>query len=156
MRKIAATLTTLALAGLGLIIPATTAQAAPGCDDNYHATPSGYMYAFDGNYCEVYLGRSNTQDTDWGNGAGGFQGGDTNKASSLVYKGSSGTAMKVYNGTGDDFGGGYNCISAGEYYVDVLAGNKFTATTGNPIDVNNQISSHKKVSESACNGHFME
>lgn len=146
MRKTATAFAVLGLALTGFVLPATGAQAAAEpratCSDNYRDAKFGYMYAYDGTYCRTYVGKSNTSDKNWGS--------DSNKASSLVYKGSSGSAMKVYDLV--NYGGGWNCMPAGEHWVDKLSRNKFS----NGNNVNNDISSSKKTTEAACHGRFLK
>ncbi|MCC5036894.1 hypothetical protein DMH02_027905 [Streptomyces sp. WAC 00631] len=156
MRKIPAVLATLALAALGAAVPATTAQAAPtgalaGCADAWPSATSGYFYAYSGYGCSGFLGKAYGDDSNWGDSGGSFQGGDTNSASSILHKGTSGSAVAVYNGTGTGWSGGYACIAKSEYYVSDLSDNYFTS--GAKAD--NAISSHRWVSNAACNGNWL-
>ncbi|KAF2778053.1 hypothetical protein ACFWQ6_27900 [Streptomyces coelicoflavus] len=150
MRKILAAAATLGLAGLGAIVPATGAQAATACDTAWHNARSGYFYAYSGYNCSGYIGSTDSWDSDYGNSSGPFQGGDTNTASSILHKGTSGMAVQVFNGTGQDWGGGHTCIKKSEYYMSSLAGHTFTSGAG----VNNGISSHRWVWNSSC-GKFL-
>ncbi|NEA98875.1 hypothetical protein [Streptomyces sp. SID13726] len=145
MRKIPALLTTLALAGLGAAVPATTAQAAATCSDNYTSAQSGYMYAYDGTYCENHIGNSASWDSDWGNSSGPFQGNDTNRASSILNKGNN-YEVQFFNGTGQDWAGGHICLSRNEAYASDLSDNYFH----NGVSANNAISSHRWVSAGSC------
>jgi hypothetical protein len=101
------------------------------------------------------LGKTTGNDSNWGDSAGGFRGGDTNNASSLLHKGTSGMAVKVYDKTG--YTGAYSCIKKSEYYVSNLIDDHLTG--GGPgtgqVPANNTISSHKWVEESACGGAFL-
>ncbi|WP_282688133.1 MULTISPECIES: hypothetical protein [unclassified Streptomyces] len=145
MRKILATAATLSLAGLGAIVPATSAQAASAaCDTAWRNGGSGYVFAYNYTNCSGYFGKASGDDSNWGNSAGGFQGSDNNKASSIVHKGTSGMAVKVYSGTG--YTGGHTCLKKSEYYMSSLIGH----TYNNGVSVNNTISSHKWVWESSC------
>lgn len=155
MRKIPAVLTTLALAALGAGVPATaahaTAQPAATCNGAWSGATPGYFYAYNSVNCAGFLGKAAGDDSNWGNSAGSFQGGDTNKASSVLNKGTSGMAVAVYNGTGTDWGGGYSCLARSEYYASNLGDNYFTSGSG----VNNGISSHRWAWNSECYGHFL-
>ena len=150
MRKTLATAATLGLAGLGVILPAGGAQAASACDTAYANAVSGRFYAYNYDNCSGYLGSTDSWDSDWGNSTGPFQGGDTNKAQSILHKGTSGMAVQVFNGTGQDWGGGHTCIKKSEYYMSNLTGHTFTSGAG----VDNNISSHRWVYESSC-GKFL-
>ncbi|MEV4880050.1 hypothetical protein [Streptomyces cyaneofuscatus] len=141
MRKILALAATTGLASLALMVPATGAHAATACDNAYRAVAVGNFVAYDGTNCGTRLGITESWDSDWGNSTGPFQGGDTNKASSLINKGSSGMHVQLFNGTGQDWAGGHTCLSTGEKYMSSLAGQYFTSG----VAVNNQISSHRWV-----------
>ncbi|NBM15723.1 hypothetical protein [Streptomyces sp. GC420] len=156
MRKTFAVLAALALAGLGAAVPAAAAQAAPAgaladCGDAWPNATSGYFYAYSGTYCSGYLGKAAGNDSDWGDSSGSFQGSDTNSASSVLNKGTSGMAVAVYNGTGTDWGGGYACLARSEYYASNLSDDSFSSGAG----VNNGISSHRWAWNSECYGHFL-
>jgi hypothetical protein len=146
MRKIPAVLAALAFAGLGVVVPATSAQAAVNCSDNYTKAQAGYMYAYKHAYCESHLGNSDSWDSDWGNSSGPFQGGDTNEASSILNKGNS-SEVQFFNGTGQDWAGGHICLSRGEAYASNLEDDEFH----NGVDANDEISSHRWVSPSNNN-----
>lgn len=157
MRKIAAALSILGLAGFGGLAP-NTAQASPvepaaaTCADNYDIALMGYMYAYSGYYREGYIGKSESWDSDWGNSSGPFQGGDTNVASSVLNKGYDGVdAFQLFNGTGTDWAGGYSCLKRGELYADNLSDNYFSSG----YSADNAISSHRWVYASTCNGWFL-
>ncbi|WP_129788023.1 hypothetical protein [Promicromonospora panici] len=154
MRKISVLLATLGLLAAGTLFPAT-AQASANCDRAWHNATSGYFYAYDGGNCYVYLGRANGNDSNWGDSAGGFRSGDTNKASSILHKGTSGMAVKVYDKTG--YTGAYSCIKKSEYYVSALSDDYLTG--GGPgtgrVTAQNTISSHKWVNNTACGGSFL-
>ncbi|MFD5102115.1 hypothetical protein [Streptomyces albidochromogenes] len=156
MRKIPAILATLALAGLGAALPATSAQAEPAaaladCRDAWNGATTGDFYAYSNAHCNGFLGKAAGDDSNWGNGQGPFQGGDTNKASSVLNKGTSGMAVAVYNGTGTDWGGGYSCLARSEYYASNLNDDYFSSGAG----VNDGISSHRWAWNSECYGHFL-
>ncbi|MFD5631952.1 MULTISPECIES: hypothetical protein [unclassified Streptomyces] len=151
MRKILAAAATIGLAGLAVLIPTSGAQAATACDNAWNSATSGYFYAYSGDNCSGYLGSADGQDANWGNGQGAFQSGDTNNAESILHKGTSGLAVQLFNGTGEDFAGGHTCIKKSEYYMSSLNG--FTFTSGYYVD--NEISSHRWVAESSC-GKFLD
>ncbi|WP_200307313.1 hypothetical protein [Streptomyces adelaidensis] len=146
MRKTLATVATLGLAGLAVIVPTSGAQAATACDNAYNSASLGYFYAYSGDNCSGYLGSAEGSDSNWGNSQGSFQDGDTNNAESILHRGSSGLAVQVFNGTGDDWAGGYTCIKKSELYMSSLNG--FSFTSG--YDVDNGISSHRWLAEGSC------
>jgi hypothetical protein len=155
MRKLPAALATLGLASLAAIVPATSAQASTACDNAWARASSGSFYAYDYTNCSSSLGSTESWDSNWGNSSGPFQGTDNNRASSVLHKGTSGKAVAVYNSTQTPdpdatWTGGHTCISKAEYYVDDLSRNTFTGG----VNVNNAISAHKWVWNSAC-GKFM-
>jgi hypothetical protein len=151
MRKIPAVLAALAFAGLGAIVPATTAQAAASCSDNYTNARSGYMYAYKHAYCESHLGNSDSWDSDWGNSSGPFQGGDTNEASSILNKGNS-YEVQFFNGTGQDWAGGHICLSRDEAYASDLSNDDFhNDTDPDKGGANDAISSHRWVNPDSNN-----
>ncbi|MFD3662336.1 hypothetical protein ACFWVF_17315 [Streptomyces sp. NPDC058659] len=143
MRKIPAILATVALAGLGVIVPTATAQAAVGCSDNYTNMPSGYMAAYNGANCEEELGRSAGDDLNWGNSTGSFQGWEDNEASSILNKGND-YEVKFYSLA--DYAGGHICLSRDEAYASDLSNDRMH----NEVHANNTISSHEWVSASRC------
>ncbi|MEV8315142.1 hypothetical protein AB0Q95_13295 [Streptomyces sp. NPDC059900] len=143
MRKIPAILATAALAGLGVIVPTATAQAADTCSDNYSGAGRGFMYAYDGTYCVGYLGSSSGNDADWGNSSGSFQGWEDNEASSILNKGND-SEVKFYSLP--NYAGGYICLSRNEAYASDLSDDKMSSG----VSANNTISSHKWVSAASC------
>ncbi|MFC9270673.1 hypothetical protein ACFTXJ_23205 [Streptomyces zhihengii] len=152
MRKTLATAATLALAGLGVVLPAGGAQASDTCNRAYQTALGGYFYAYSGDHCTGELGRTTSWDSDWGNSSGPFRGGDTNNAQSILHKGTSGLAVQVINGTGQDWGGGYTCLTKGEKYMSDLGG--FTFSSGEPVD--NGISSHQWITEKSCGDWILD
>lgn len=149
MRKILATAATLGLAGLGVIVPTTAAQASTACDNAWNNAVSGHFYAYDYANCSGYIGSDADSDANWGDSSGSFQGGADNSATSVLHRGPSGLAVKVYQGSG--YGGGHICLQTSEAYVDDLAGTTFS----NGAPANNNISSHTWLWSSAC-GKFLE
>lgn len=154
MRKWLAASAAVGITLLGVSLPAGTAQAATTCDNAWNSMSAGYMRAYEHAYCKgALLGQTAGNDSNWGNSQGAFQGGDTNKASSVLNKGTtdtSYTAVEFLNGTGDDWGGGYICLKRSELYADYLGDNSFTSG----VNVNDQISSHRWLPPSSC-GKFL-
>ncbi|GAA3771031.1 hypothetical protein ACFS5L_12615 [Streptomyces phyllanthi] len=148
MRKILAAAATLGLAGLGVIVPATAAQASAACDTAWRNAASGYFYAYDYDSCSGTLGLDDDNDANWSDTSGSFQSGDNDDAQSILHKGTSGMAVKVYRHA--SYGGGHTCLKKSEYYMDDLTGHTYTDGSG----VNVSISSHKWVWESDC-GKFL-
>jgi hypothetical protein len=151
MRKLTATLATLALAGLGALAPAASVQAAPtaaSCDDNYESATSGYMYAYRLSHCESYLGKSKEWDENWGNNSRSFQDDDDNRATSLLNK--TGKYVAFYRLK--DYKGGHICIASGKKYVPSL---KSDDVFSNGETADNRISSHKKLTSNTCS-KFMD
>ncbi|MFJ6849614.1 peptidase inhibitor family I36 protein [Streptomyces sp. NPDC091271] len=142
MRKAFAALTTVAVASLGALVPATSAQAAD-CSDAMAGALSGYMYAYDSTNCSGHLGHASGDDSNWGDSALSFQGGDTNKASSVLNNGNS-YEVKFYNGTGGT--GGHICLSRSEGWASSLLGDSFTTGAA----ANNSISGHAWSSAANC------
>lgn len=148
MRKILAAAATLGLAGLGVLVPVSSAQASVACDNAWNSATSGYFYAYDYDSCDTSLGREDGNDSNWADSADGFQGGDNDDAQSVLHKGTSGMHVKLYRHAG--YTGGHTCIAKAEYYMDDLSG--FTFTDGSSVNVN--ISSHEWV-WSGC-GKFLD
>ncbi|TXS19048.1 peptidase inhibitor family I36 protein [Streptomyces sp. wa22] len=142
MRKAFAVLTTAAVASLGALVPATSAQAAD-CRDAMAGALSGYMYAYDSANCNGHLGHASGDDLNWGDSALSFQGGDNNKASSILNNGNS-YEVKFYSGTGGT--GGHICLSRSEGWASNLSDDDFT----NGASANNSISGHAWSSASNC------
>ncbi|GHE90953.1 hypothetical protein GCM10018785_67050 [Streptomyces longispororuber] len=157
-RKMPVLLAALALAGLGAAVPAAAAQAAPSrealdtsCRAAWSHTAPGNMAAYPHSNCRGYLGSTGSWDSDWGNNSGPFRGGDTNQASAVLNKGTSGMAVAVYNGTGTDWGGGYACLARSESYASNLNDDRFH----NGVSANDAISSHRWVRNAQCYGHWL-
>lgn len=142
MRKVFAVMTTVAVASLGVLVPATSAQAAD-CSDAMRGAYSGYMYAYDSANCIGHLGHASGDDLNWGDSAFSFQGGDANKATSILNNGNN-YEVKFYNGTGGT--GGHTCLSRAEGWASNLSDNTFT--TG--VSANNSISGHAWSVASNC------
>ncbi|WP_454860196.1 hypothetical protein [Promicromonospora soli] len=155
MRKISVLFATLGLVIAGALLPVASAQAAQRCDDQWHSATSGHFYAYDYLHCGNKLGNTSGNDSNWGDSSGAFRGTDTNRAGSILHKGTSGLAVKVYNNTG--YTGAAACIKKSEYYVSDLTDDYLTG--GGPgsgrVTAYNTISSHKWVRESACGGAFL-
>ncbi|GAA2114024.1 hypothetical protein [Streptomyces synnematoformans] len=145
MRRILAAAATLGLAGLGALVPASGSQAASeACDNAWHNAPSGHFRAYNSSNCSGLLGSDPGYDGNWSNSEGRFQGTDNDKATSLVHKGTSGMAVKVYQHS--HYSGGHTCLAKAEYYMDTLSGHYYT----NGVSVNNSISSHEWAWHSNC------
>lgn len=145
MRKLPAALTVLGMAALGTVVPVSAANAAETCSDNYNGADLEYMYAYDSVDCVGFLGKAKLNDPNWGDSAASFQGGDTNKASSILNKGAS-YEVQFFNGTGTGWTGGHTCLARSEHYASDLTNNYFTSGAS----ANNSISSHRWVSASTC------
>lgn len=148
MRRLTVSLATLALAALGLALPAT-AHAGPGCNANWNSHGrDGNVRAWDGTDCGgTLLGVTPGNDPNWGDGFGPFQGSDRDRASSVMNSGYVGgkdvVAFYLWEGYDDT---AYGCLKPGELYVDNLGRNRFT--DGSNMDDN--IRSHVWVAASAC------
>lgn len=156
MRKMSVLLATLGLVVAGTLFPVTSAQAASQlCDSAWNSATSGRFYAYDYADCLGRLGSSAGNDSNWGDSSGDFTTVDTNKAGSIVHKGTSGLAVKVYDGTG--YTGAYACIKRSEYYVSSLDDDYLTGGVHytDRVKAANTISSHRWVEESACGGAFL-
>ncbi|MER7577950.1 hypothetical protein [Streptomyces sp. NPDC126514] len=150
MRKLPAVLTVMAMAALGTVLPLSTAHAASACDSAWDggATPT-YMYAYDGTYCTGFLGKDDGSDSNWGDGIGNYQASATNKASSILNKGTT-LEVQFFNGTGTGWTGGYICLSRNEGFASNLADDEFSSGA----TVNNAISSHRWVVYTACGNNW--
>ncbi|MET8942202.1 hypothetical protein ABZX30_01060 [Streptomyces sp. NPDC004542] len=154
MRKFAIAAAVAGLTALGLGLPATAAQAsgtgaqASGCNSKWPGR-DGYVRAWDGSDCQgTLLGGTAGNDGDWSDSAGAFQGGDANKASSVMNSGYTGSLDVVkfyYLPVGSGYQA-YNCLKASEYFVDNLSRNTFT----NGMTMDNQIMGHEWVNASSC------
>ncbi|MFE2016890.1 hypothetical protein ACFW9O_02420 [Streptomyces sp. NPDC059499] len=142
MRKTFAVLTTVAVASLGALVPATSAQAA-NCSDAMAGALSGYMYAYDSTNCNGHLGHASGDDSDWGDSALSFQGSDTNKASSILNNGNN-SEVAFYNWA--NRGGGHICLSRSEGWASNLSDDSYTTL----LSANNSISSHAWSAASSC------
>lgn len=148
MRKILAAAATVGLAGLGVLVPATGAHASAACDTAWHNADSGYFYAYDFDNCSTSIGRDIDDDASWADSSGAFQGSDNDDAQSILHKGTSGMAVKVYQHA--YYGGGHACLAKAEYYMSDLNGQTYT----NGVGVSSSISSHKWVWHGEC-GKFL-
>jgi hypothetical protein len=151
MRKISVLLATLGLVAAGVLFPAS-AQASAACDTAWRGTQSGYFRAYNYVNCSGYMGSANGNDSSWGDSAGGFRGSDGNAAHSLVHKGTSGMAVKVY--TGVSYSGNWGCIKQSEFYVSSLSGDRLTGGPGS-YNAWDSISSHKWVWNGDCGTSFL-
>lgn len=152
MRKISILLATLGLVVTGALFPVTSAQASAACDTAWHNATSGNFYAFANIHCNTRMGADAGSDANWSDSSGSFQGSDNDRASSILHKGTSGLAVKVY--VHSNYSGNYGCITKGELYVDSLHDNYLTGGSGS-YRAWDSISSHEWVTEGACNGHLL-
>ncbi|MER5207117.1 hypothetical protein [Streptomyces sp. NPDC002825] len=146
MRRIGMSVAALGLAVAGLLAPATAAQASTSGTASNHCNDiwpgrNGNVYAYDGTYCYTYLGSTPGDDLDWNAAGGGFEN-DGDKASSVMNAGYTGgeDIVKFYYLA--NRGGGFNCLSPYEYFVDDLSRNTFS----NGANMNNNIRGHEWVS----------
>lgn len=142
MRRTGAAIAAVGLAMLGVSAGATTAHAGPVCNDKWPGARDGMVRAWQLKDCSgIYLGGTQSWDSDWGNSSGPFQGSDDNRATSVMNSGYRGSydIVAFYRLAG--YGGGYTCLSPGELYADDLSDNRFS--TGKIVD--NRISSHRWV-----------
>lgn len=152
MRKTSVLLATLGLAVAGALLPITSAQASAACDTAWNNATSGRFGAFENTNCAGILGSDADDDSNWADSVGSFQGSDNDKASSLLHKGTSGLAVKVYSDA--NYRGNYGCVSKGEKYVSTLHDNYLNGGDAY-YRAWDSISSHKWVTEWDCNGAFM-
>ncbi|WP_328501900.1 hypothetical protein OG828_20015 [Streptomyces sp. NBC_00457] len=89
------------------------------------------------------------QRLELGDSSGPFQRNNDNAATSVLFKGTTGLAVKFYEGPG--YSGGHLCLEASEAYADSLAGTTFS----NGTPANDNISSHRWVPSSEC-GAFLD
>ncbi|WP_328491323.1 hypothetical protein OHS59_00170 [Streptomyces sp. NBC_00414] len=153
MRNLAAALTVMAMAAFGTALPVSTAHAAAAADcyDAWYGEPdAGYMYAYDSANCIGFLGKAKGSDSNWGDSSGSFQGGDTNKATSIL---NAGTDLEVqfFNGT-STWTGGYICLARSEWFASNLSDDEFSSG----VTVNNAISSHRWVTSPTCGNNWAE
>lgn len=150
MRKLSAAAVGAALVGISLVGPAPSASAAAAtCSDNYEKARAGYMYAYNGAYCENQLGLAFGNDQDWGDSASSFQGSDDNVASSILNKGET-SQVKFFNFPRDT--PGYNphiCLLRAEGYASDLRDDYWDERPGFGT-VNNSISAHIWVGLTSC------
>jgi hypothetical protein len=154
MRKSMMSAAALGLAAAGLIAPASAAQAAPQAGSAATAVTAaaanncnsvwpgrnGNVYAYDNTYCSGYLGSTPGNDADWNAGGGGFANA-SDRASSVINAGYTGSYSIVKFYYLANYSGGYNCLAANEFFVDDLSRNTFS----NGANMNNNIRSHKWV-----------
>ncbi|GAA2114004.1 peptidase inhibitor family I36 protein [Streptomyces synnematoformans] len=145
MRRILAAAATLGLASLAALVPASGAQAASAnCESAWKSTPAGHFRAYDNSDCTGLLGSDAGNDSNWADSTGRFQGTANDKATSVVHKGTSGIAVKVYQHP--HYSGGHTCLAKSGSYSETLSGHYYT----NGVSVNNSISSHEWVWHGNC------
>lgn len=136
MRKFTVTAALLGLTALGVVVPAASSQATvagPGCDSKW-GPRNGNVYAWDGQDCSgTQLIATPGDSSDWGN--------SSNRASSVMNRGYTGSFAIVKFFYFTNYAGGHTCLQPGELYADNLTDNTFT--TGQIVD--NNIMSHQWV-----------
>ncbi|MET8216190.1 peptidase inhibitor family I36 protein [Streptomyces hirsutus] len=148
MRKFTVTAALLGLTALGVVVPATTSQAAgstvagPGCDSKW-GPRNGNMYAWEDLDCSGAELIRSAGNSDWWVGS-------QDRATSVMNRGFTGGLDHVAFYENSGFGGGHACLAPGELYADNLTDNRFT----NGVNANDTISSHRWVARSAC-GAFL-
>ncbi|MFD6286516.1 hypothetical protein [Streptomyces sp. NPDC060205] len=150
MRKLPAVLTVMAMAALGTALPVSTAHAAADCDNAWDGAEPTYMYAYDGANCTGFLGKYAGWDSNWGDGIGHYEASATNKASSILNKGTT-LEAQFFNGTGT-WTGGWICLSRSEGFASNLSDDKFSSGA----TVNNAISSHRFVTGPTCGNEWAD
>ncbi|WP_060882719.1 hypothetical protein [Streptomyces caniscabiei] len=141
MHKLTTTAALLGLAGLGLAVPATAAQAADsavvGCGDLW-GRPDGKVYAWDLPNCEgspLPIPDSGA----WGPDA-------SDRASSVMNRGYPGGLDHVAFYHHANHAGGHGCLAPGELYAADLADNRYS----DGASANNSISAHRWVNRNSC------
>ncbi|GHH76470.1 hypothetical protein [Promicromonospora soli] len=152
MRKISILLATLGLVVTGALFPVASAQASAACDTAWNAATPGRFGAFEDIHCAGVLGSDADDDPNWADSVGSFQGSDNDKASSLLHKGNSGLAVRVWSDA--NYRGNFGCITKDEKYVSDLHDNYLTGGT-DKFRAWDSISSHEWVSEAYCYGAFL-
>ncbi|MFD7323746.1 hypothetical protein ACFV9D_22035 [Streptomyces sp. NPDC059875] len=156
MRKLGTVIAALGLAAVGLVGPATTAQATEvgtqgeNCNAKWPGR-DGYVRAWDGFDCwGAYLGGTAGNDPDWNAPGGGFTGA-WDKASSVMNSGYFGgkDVVAFYRYQNYAYADGYTCLRPGEKYADDLTDNRFHNGPWDE-DVDDDIRSHQWVYASAC------
>ncbi|WP_399887772.1 hypothetical protein ACGH7X_24005 [Streptomyces sp. BBFR51] len=143
MRRIPAAFATCALAALGAVVPATGAQAATSCETAWRNASPGYLHIYSGTDCGGLLGRTSANDPDWGDASGSVRGVEVGEAGSLLHKGTSGLAVRLYRGIG--YTGAHVCLTRAEAYVPDLRESAFP--DGTPLDA---ARSHRWTRASDC------
>jgi hypothetical protein len=151
MRKLSAAVVGAALVGISLAgpVPSASAAAAATCADNYDNALAGYMYAYDGTYCEGQLGLAVGNDQNWGDSASSFQGSDNNRASSILNMGRYSQVKFFANPTTGTTFNPHICLTRAEGYASNLSDDYFM---NDPIfgTANNSISAHIWVELTSC------
>ncbi|MEV4428335.1 hypothetical protein ACN9M0_22520 [Streptomyces sp. R-07] len=145
MRRIGTSVAALGLAVAGLVAPATAAQASSSGTASNHCNDiwpgrNGNVYAYDSTYCYGLLGSAAGNDADWNASGGGFVNA-WDRAESVMNAGYTGSYSIVKFSYLTNYGGGYNCLKAEEFFVDDLSRNTFS--DGN--NMSNNIRSHQWV-----------
>ncbi|GAA3605745.1 hypothetical protein GCM10022419_108190 [Nonomuraea rosea] len=130
---------------------AAQARISP-CNQYKGAHADGKFYAFASVDCGGYLGGDEGNDSDWGQSGGGFSGGDTDKALSILNDGIDVGLhiVAVYDYTAYTSAQGYRCLDVGDWVPD-LRPYSFVKPNGSlGVNMARQISSHRWVARSAC------
>ncbi|MEV4374828.1 hypothetical protein AB0J71_47815 [Nonomuraea sp. NPDC049637] len=138
---------------LGSTPASATALAGTCYDINLHTT--GKVHAFTGLDCRTGdLGADVGNDSDWGASGGGFSGGDTNAAYSVLNNGydEGKSVVALYDYTAYSWDWGYACLKTGDWAPDL---SKFSFSPriyeqNKRYNMGGAISSHQWVYESAC------
>jgi hypothetical protein len=144
----------VAMAGLVLGGPAhadTNAALVPECDEIWiNNQNDGNMWAWrDINCSGTLLGVTQGNDDDWADTRDAFKTTDNDEASSVMNTGTYANgvnAVMFFRNTRSEGFGGHTCLKRGELYADNLTDNTFT----DGVVVNDKISAHRWVRESAC------
>lgn len=173
MRTIRTTLAAFGLAALSVTVPLSTTPSASagtaqfaGCNNEYNGQGGyegdGKVHIYRDINCANQIGNDIDNDSDWGDGGGDVKNA-TNMASSVLNSGIRGgyDAVAFYDYTAYSWEYGFTCLKWSEFYADDLTDNRFSKRTkgedtGKAFIVNDAISSHKWVPESACGGTFVD
>ncbi|MER7056905.1 MULTISPECIES: hypothetical protein [unclassified Streptomyces] len=151
MRKLSAAAVGAVLVGISLVgpVPSASAAAAATCADNYDNALAGYMYAYNGAYCEGQLGRALGNDQNWGDSASSFQGSDNNRASSVLNMGRYSEVKFFANPNTSSNFNPHICLTRTEGYASNLSDDYFM-NEREWGSANNNISAHIWVDRTAC------
>ncbi|MFI6296264.1 hypothetical protein ACIBEJ_32040 [Nonomuraea sp. NPDC050790] len=158
MNKIRYSLAAVVLAGATASMTGTASADPwpfPTCSEIQTSTGDGYVYAFPNQNCQGNrLGRSQGNDSDWGQPGGGFTDSATDRARSVVNNGqvdpNGYNVVALYDYTAYSWQWGYRCLDRGDWVTD-LVGHTYTPNpNGTRTKMAYTISSHQWVKKSAC------